>query len=187
MMKSIAFLLAFASSASAFSGQSTFYGAGGAGQGGACMLPRGFNGVGVTVAMNQAQYEGSCGKCIKLTGQGDGLGGTPVIGPIFATVDNLCPECSFGDIDLGLGGDGRWQTQWDFVDCGMAASAWSQLPGGRRNLRGADDASPDASKPLMLGPGMYVMPDGIKDLDTVKAMFHAGNGTAVAAALSGGN
>jgi len=39
----------------------------------------------------------------------------------------------------------------------------------------------------MLGPGMYVMPDGIKDLDTVKAMFHAGNGTAVAAALSGGN
>lgn len=30
------------------------------------MLPRGFNGVGVTVAMNQAQYEGSCGKCIKV-------------------------------------------------------------------------------------------------------------------------
>ena len=48
--------------------QATFYGAGGNGQNGACMLPRGFNGVGVTVAINQAQWEGSgnCGKCIKV-------------------------------------------------------------------------------------------------------------------------
>jgi len=32
------------------------------------MLQRGFNGVGVTVAINQAQWEGSgnCGKCIKV-------------------------------------------------------------------------------------------------------------------------
>lgn len=70
---------------------------------------------------------------------------------------------------------------------GEAASAWSQLPGGRRLLRGADDASADASKPFMLGPGMYMMPDGVKDLETVKAMSHAGNGTVVAAAINGGN
>lgn len=53
-------------------------------------------------------------------------------------------------------------------------------------LRGADD-SVDASKPLMIGPGMYLMPDGVKDLETVKAMGHAGNGTMVAAAINGGN
>lgn len=41
-----------------------------------------------------------------------------MFGPIYATVDNLCPECAFGDIDLGLGGDGRWEMQWDFIDCG---------------------------------------------------------------------
>lgn len=48
--------------------QATFYGQGGAGQGGACMLERGFNGVGITVAINQAQWDGagSCGKCIKV-------------------------------------------------------------------------------------------------------------------------
>jgi hypothetical protein len=38
--------------------QGTFYGAGGAGESGACMLQPGFNGVGVTVAMNAEQFEG---------------------------------------------------------------------------------------------------------------------------------
>lgn len=52
--------------------QATFYGQGGAGQGGACMLERGFNGVGITVAINQAQWDGagSCGKCIKVRKKG---------------------------------------------------------------------------------------------------------------------
>jgi hypothetical protein len=36
------------------------------------MLNPGFNGVGITVAMNNQQYEGgaSCGKCIRATGSG---------------------------------------------------------------------------------------------------------------------
>jgi len=102
--------------------QATFYGAGGNGGAGACMLQRGFNGVGLTVAINGPMWDNAqnCGKCIKLTGTGYGIGTTPVIGPIYATIDNVCPECSYGDIDLGLDGDGRWKMNWDFVDCGAS-------------------------------------------------------------------
>jgi len=67
-----------------------------------------------------------------MTGQGAGAGGTPVFGPIYATVDNLCPECKIGDIDLGLGGDGRWEMQWNFVDCG-------RLEGRKRGREGGKD------------------------------------------------
>eukprot|EP00952_Eustigmatos_sp_NYUAD-ZCMA_P009748 40240-Eustigmatos_ZCMA.PRE.1 len=49
--------------ASAYSGDGTFYGAGGAGGSGACMLQPGFNGVGITVAMNVAQYESEWPVC----------------------------------------------------------------------------------------------------------------------------
>jgi hypothetical protein len=102
-----------------YDGDGTFYGEGGAGKSGACMLNRGFNGISVTAAMNAQQYEGgkACGKCISITGKGEGSGQTPIFGPILATIDNECPECKFGDVDLGLGGDGRWRITWDFVDC----------------------------------------------------------------------
>jgi hypothetical protein len=100
------------------------------------MLQRGFNGVGVTVAINAAQWDGgaACGKCVRITGSGEGLGTTPIYGPLFATIDNLCPECKFGDIDLGLGGDGRWRIDWDFVPC------------GRRSLRGAETTWPQQAR-----------------------------------------
>jgi hypothetical protein len=102
-----------------FDGDGTFYGDGGAGDRGACMLQRGFNGVSTTVAMNKQQYDGGkvCGKCVLISGKGVGSGQTPIIGPILATIDNECPECNFGDVDLGLGGDGRWKITWDFIDC----------------------------------------------------------------------
>jgi hypothetical protein len=58
---------------------------------------------------------------------------TPVIGPLYATIDNLCPECKSGDIDLGLQGDGRFLVNWEFVDC-------AQVPKVRtRSLRGSLD------------------------------------------------
>lgn len=102
-----------------FNGSATFYGEGGASEKGACMLRKGFNGVATTVAMNRDQFAGgsSCGKCIQITGNGEGVGMTPIFGPILATIDNECPECLFGDVDLGLGGDGRWKVHWDFIDC----------------------------------------------------------------------
>ncbi len=27
-------------------------------------------------------------------------------------VDNECPECAYGSIDLALTGDGRWKIEW---------------------------------------------------------------------------
>ena len=83
------------------------------------MLKRGFNMVGTTVAINGQQWdEGmNCGRCVRVSGTGEGIGTTPVFGPIYATVDNVCSECKHGDIDLGLSGDGIWKITWDFVDC----------------------------------------------------------------------
>lgn len=100
-------------------GDGTFYGAGGAGEHGACMLPSMFNGVSLTVALSPDQFmDGQmCGKCVRITGDGSGLGTQPIIGPYYATVDNLCPECRSGDVDMGMNGDGRWRISWDFVDC----------------------------------------------------------------------
>lgn len=48
--------------------QATFYGAGGAGEIGACMLARGFNDVGLTVAINGPMWNNAqnCGKCVKV-------------------------------------------------------------------------------------------------------------------------
>ena len=34
-----------------------------------------------------------------------------------AIIDNKCPECAFGDLDLGEGGDGRWEVQWNKIPC----------------------------------------------------------------------
>ena len=94
---------------SLFSGDLTFYG--GAGQGGACSssyVPDGYT----TVAMNNPQYSngGVCGACVKACYQADG--GNRCFNAI---VDNLCPECASGSLDLGEGGDGRWPVQWRYV------------------------------------------------------------------------
>jgi hypothetical protein len=34
-----------------------------------------------------------------------------------AICDNLCPECSEGDLDMGESGDGRWPLTWDIIEC----------------------------------------------------------------------
>jgi len=119
MLTIIITLLMLTSTNAVYNGDLTFYGPGGAGANGACMLEVGFNGIGNTVAMNPHQYENgaACGKCIMIYPSTSGLGMTPVVEPIFATIDNLCPECKYGDVDIGLSGDGRWQSTWEFVSC----------------------------------------------------------------------
>ena len=94
-----------------FSGDATYYG--GAGVGGSCSssyIPSGFT----TVAMNNDQYDNGlvCGSCIEGVYH---LGGESIY--FDAIVDNLCPECSFGDLDLGESGDGRWDLEWSFTEC----------------------------------------------------------------------
>jgi hypothetical protein len=130
------------------------------------MMQPGQNGIGVTVAMNHQQYEngGACGRCVKVTGRGEGGGATPIIGPIYASVDNECPECAFGDVDFGLGGDGRWRIQWDYVDCGEARSSGSNIPGRRRTLRGLLESEEGKN---YLAPGYMVTADGIKLISEV--------------------
>jgi len=113
----ISILLPF--SQSSFEGQATFYQIQPRSEFGACMLPKNFNNISNTVAMNAPQYENGlvCGKCVLIHPKGTGIGMTPIVEPIFATIDNECPECNFGDIDIGLPGDGRWEIKWDFVPC----------------------------------------------------------------------
>jgi len=122
-------------------GDGTFYGGGGAGAQGACMLQPGFNGVGLTVAVAPDAFRGgqACGQCIKVWGEGNGLGMTPIYGPFFATIDNLCPECKPGDVDMGLNGDGRWRIHWDYISCDEARNANRQ----RRSLRRRDQSLTD--------------------------------------------
>lgn len=121
-------LLFFASSAPAsaeitvgqsFTGEATYYGAGNdrrsaCGGYGKSTGPGGVT----TVAINSRQWEGgaNCGICIEGSGTGVGAGGNPV-GKFFAAVNNLCPECKYGDIDFALNGDGRWKVNWKRVDC----------------------------------------------------------------------
>jgi len=103
----------------AFEGQATFYQIQPRSEFGSCMLPKNFNNVTNTVAINAPQYEDGlvCGKCVLIHPKGTGIGMTPIVEPIFATIDNECPECHFGDIDIGMSGDGRWEIEWDFVPC----------------------------------------------------------------------
>jgi len=119
MIRFLSFLCIFVPYTMGFSGDGTYYGAGGAGEKGSCLLPRLFNGIPVTVALNHEQFGNGdkCGKCVLIRGEGIGLGTKPIIGPIYATIDNECPECKFGDLDLGMDGDGRFQIEWEFFPC----------------------------------------------------------------------
>jgi expansin len=91
--------------------------------GGSCtLLPTPISGqVDKNCAMNSPQYFGSevCGMCLQMTGDGTGLGLDPINGTYIVYVDNLCPECHTGDLDLGQfpPGDGRWNIQWVAVPC----------------------------------------------------------------------
>lgn len=72
-------------------------------------------------AMNSAQYNGSCGKCVNVKPVS---GGTQVK----VVVWDLCPGCGAQGLDLsdtafqamnvpgGLGA-GKVQVEWEFVDC----------------------------------------------------------------------
>ncbi len=81
-------------------------------------VPKNIDGL-LTVAMNKQQYADSktCGMCLELTGHGIGQGRKPINGTRLAMVDNQCPECPYGDVDLGETGGGRWEVEWIAVEC----------------------------------------------------------------------
>jgi expansin len=100
-------------------GEGTYYDNSGAGS---CTLdPTPISGqVDKTCAMNNPQYYGSevCGMCLQMTGDGTGEGLDPINGTFIVYVNNLCPECAPGDLDIGQPlGDGRWDIHWVAVPC----------------------------------------------------------------------
>jgi len=74
------------------------------------------------VAMNKIDYIGfdkssGCGICLEINGTGEGLGRDPILGPFIAFVNDECPECSKGAIDVGTGKDGLWDIHWKAINC----------------------------------------------------------------------
>lgn len=104
-------------SALAFTGDITSYGATLENQ--FCGFKKHSWGNQLTAAMNIAQIDNSasCGLCVSVDYGGKK---TPVL------IDNLCPECKFGDLDLsheawqvivGNSDYSRLKASWEFIDC----------------------------------------------------------------------
>lgn len=95
-------------------GEGTFYGYGG---GGNCSFETPINPV-MTCAMNNYQYDSSnaCGSCVHINGPK---------GQVILKVEDRCPECAFGDIDLSEDAfplianveEGRTLISWRFIEC----------------------------------------------------------------------
>jgi len=64
-----------------------------------------------------------------------------------------------------LGGDGRWKINWEFVDCGTARAAGSNLPHHRSMLRGLQ-----SFQATYLQPGEMVTAEGIVPIAEVFAL-----------------
>ncbi|KAK7116585.1 expansin-YoaJ-like [Littorina saxatilis] len=105
----------------AFNGDATYYGD--SGGGGTCSYgvqnPPVASLAKIPVALNKPQFLNSlmCGSCWQVTGSGHGLGNNPVTGTFMVFVDDLCPGCQAGDVDLGVSGDGRWDISIKAVQC----------------------------------------------------------------------
>jgi len=114
-----------------YTGDGTYYGTA---DGGSCRLdgahkPSWVTSAVVPVAINAPQYSGAqtCGLCLRVnstSGQPSTNGLNPIsaFSPFTAFVDDKCPECHTGDLDLGKVGDGRWKISWTAVDCPVGDS-----------------------------------------------------------------
>jgi expansin (peptidoglycan-binding protein) len=103
-------------------GEATFYGI--AGEGGNCMLPSPAPWDTMAGAMNKTDYRNSevCGACVIVTGQ---------TGSALIRINDQCPECKVGDIDLtpnaferiGPKTLGRMPISWHFTPCPVTGNA----------------------------------------------------------------
>lgn len=101
-----------------FTGEGTFYGYGG---GGNCSFPVPSKPVN-TAAMNLSQYDSSstCGACVEVHGQR---------GSLVVTIEDICHECRFGDLDLSIDAfpkignpaDGRIPIRWRIIPCQVSS------------------------------------------------------------------
>lgn len=127
-------------------GQGTFYGYGG---GGNCSLPKP-TGI-LTVAMNTADYNTAqaCGACIEVTNLN-------TLQKVTARVDDRCPECAAGDVDLSQEAfakispieAGRIPISWRYVSCSAPSAKLFFKEGSSQWWAGVqvrDHSSPVAS------------------------------------------
>lgn len=94
------------------------------------------------VSMNAAQFGNgaACGQCVKIQGTGNGAGSTPVsTAPYVAVINNICPQCAPGDIDLQEAGSGKFGITWTFVAC----------PGSGRRLNEHRKMIADSAQPVV--------------------------------------
>jgi len=78
-----------------------------------------------TVALVSTDWQvgAVCGMCIQITSKGTGSGANPIPStPFTVYVNNECPSCNPGGIDLGLAGDGAWDMTWKAVACNVGSS-----------------------------------------------------------------
>ncbi|KAK9829053.1 hypothetical protein WJX72_003644 [[Myrmecia] bisecta] len=58
-------------------------------------------------------------------GTGPGIGTTPISSDwAYGFVDNLCPECEEGSIDLNHDANGRWKVEWFPIPCNVGAGTF---------------------------------------------------------------
>jgi len=78
-----------------------------------------------TVALVSTDWQNGavCGMCIQVTSKGTGSGANPIpSAPFTVFVNNQCPSCASGGIDLGLNGDGAWDMTWKAVACPVTSA-----------------------------------------------------------------
>lgn len=81
-----------------------------------------------TIAFNDYQFNNSqgCGTCIiyrNLEPECTTCGTSNISSTLqTAVVTNLCPECSLGDIDLAVDGNGRYKIEWKQIPCNVGDS-----------------------------------------------------------------
>lgn len=92
------------------------------------------------VALSAPQYasgdqSGGCGVCLQATYLGTGSGATPPPNSFTALVVDQCPECNAGDLDLADdNGDGRWDVNWQAIDCPVGNSKLAYLLQGSNSF-----------------------------------------------------
>mmetsp|Transcript_7342 Transcript_7342/g.21689 ORF Transcript_7342/g.21689 Transcript_7342/m.21689 type:complete len:230 (-) Transcript_7342:177-866(-) len=103
---------------------------------------------GMRVALNNPQFNNgaNCGRTLMFRGTTTGCT-TCGMNPISTAwqkgqVTNLCPECKYGDLDMGIAGDGRWKIEWYWLDS-PPAGLTTEAKGETRPL-----APPPTKKPF---------------------------------------
>jgi len=100
--------------------------------------------------------------CISLTGTGTGSGATPVTGTRLVYVNNECPSCNAGGLDLGLSGDGVWTITWQAVPCPVTTNIQYVIKSGSSaywlGLQVRNSKYPITGLEVWNGGSYFVMP-----------------------------